>query len=222
MSEPRKNIGNFSSLLKLRIQHLVGSGIEPDLRKRARGRYTLLKQLPQNSVGAEIGVWKGDFSQLIEEVVSPRKLYLIDPWLIPGDNRDVLSRSKDGLSLNIHGKPVSHQKDLDEIYQYVMSRFQQSPSIQVIRSTSQDAVGHVSKASLDWVYIDGSHYYDDVKRDLELWTPKIRCGGILCGDDYYWRDSSGEYSVRRAVTEYVDKNSIANWRVYRSQYFMYI
>jgi hypothetical protein len=222
MSEPRKNLGNFFSLLRLRLQHLAGRGIEPNLHKRARGRYTLLKALPQNSAGAEVGVWKGDFSQLLTEVVKPRALYLIDPWLIPSNNRQVLQRDKVGFSLNIRGAPVSHQNDLDEIHQHVKNRFQRTPTVQVIRSKSEDAVEHIKNASLDWVYIDGSHYYEDVKKDLQLWTPKLRTGGILCGDDYYWRDPNGEYSVRRAVSEYIDKNSISNWRVYRSQFFMNI
>lgn len=37
--------------------------------------------------------------------------------------------------------------------------------------------------SFDIVYIDGSHYYEDVKRDLALAKSLVRDGGILCGDD---------------------------------------
>jgi predicted O-methyltransferase YrrM len=33
--------------------------------------------------------------------------------------------------------------------------------------------------SLDFVFIDGSHYYADVKRDCDLYLPKIRKGGLL-------------------------------------------
>ncbi len=222
MPERRKNVGNFFLLLRLQLHHLVGRGIEPDLWKKARGRYTLLKSLPQHSAGAEIGVWKGEFSQLLTEVVRPRELYLVDPWLMPSDDRQVLQRDKIGVSLNIHGAPVQGQSDLDDIYQYVQDRFQTSPVVHIIKSTSEGAAEHVANNSLDWVYLDGSHYYHDVKRDLELWTPKLRSTGILCGDDYYWRDPEGEYSVRRAVTEYIGRNSLSDWRVFRSQYFIRI
>jgi hypothetical protein len=45
------------------------------------GREVLLRRMPKQSVCAEIGVWKGDFSERIIRVVNPRKLYLIDPWI---------------------------------------------------------------------------------------------------------------------------------------------
>jgi Methyltransferase domain len=221
MTNRRKNIGNFRSLLKLHLQHQAGRIIEPNLHKKARGRYTLLKTLPKNSTGAEIGVWKGEFSSLIAEIVQPNTLYLIDPWLMPSGQREVLQRDKVGVSLNIAGAPVSEQRDLDDICEHVKSMFQHTPGVKVIRSTSENASKEFENTHLDWVYIDGSHYYEDVKSDLALWTPKLRPGGLLCGDDYYWRDPSGEYSVKRAVSEYVKEHSVSMWRVYRSQYVIY-
>ena len=38
--------------------------------------------------------------------------------------------------------------------------------------------------SPDMVFLDGSHVYEDIKRDIELWKPRIVKGGILCGHDY--------------------------------------
>ena len=52
-------------------------GIVP---KQTDGRRFLLDMLPKHSVGAEIGVHIGDFSQQIIEVVFPKELHLIDPW----------------------------------------------------------------------------------------------------------------------------------------------
>lgn len=37
---------------------------------------------------------------------------------------------------------------------------------------------------VDMVFIDAKHEYEDVKRDIELWTPHVKRGGILCGHDY--------------------------------------
>lgn len=37
---------------------------------------------------------------------------------------------------------------------------------------------------IDFVYIDGAHDYESVKRDIELWWPIVRQGGILAGDDF--------------------------------------
>lgn len=48
--------------------------------KQTSARRFLLDTLPKNSVGAEIGVHLGDFSQEIIEIVFPKELHLIDPW----------------------------------------------------------------------------------------------------------------------------------------------
>jgi predicted O-methyltransferase YrrM len=36
----------------------------------------------------------------------------------------------------------------------------------------------------DLVYIDASHWYDDVVNDINTWLPKIKSGGYLAGHDY--------------------------------------
>jgi hypothetical protein len=44
------------------------------------------------------------------------------------------------------------------------------------------------KIKIDFCYIDGSHYYEDFKFDLEnyseMLTSKNEYKGIICGDDY--------------------------------------
>lgn len=37
---------------------------------------------------------------------------------------------------------------------------------------------------LDLVFIDGPHTYQNVRRDIELWQPRVRPGGILAGHDF--------------------------------------
>jgi hypothetical protein len=54
------------------------------LSPRQRIRLALLEMLPKNSIGAEIGVSAGDFSQEILNVLAPRELVLIDPWDLLG------------------------------------------------------------------------------------------------------------------------------------------
>lgn len=37
----------------------------------------------------------------------------------------------------------------------------------------------------DFIYIDGSHFKEDVERDLRLYLPKLRKGGFISGHDYH-------------------------------------
>lgn len=38
--------------------------------------------------------------------------------------------------------------------------------------------------SLDFVFIDAGHSYEDVSLDLKLWYPKVKKGGVFAGHDY--------------------------------------
>jgi hypothetical protein len=53
----------------------------------------------------------------------------------------------------------------------------------------------------DFVYIDAGHTYEDVLNDLYSWVPKIRSGGLICGDDYVicHNPVEGHYGVVDAI-----------------------
>ena len=59
----------------------------------------------------------------------------------------------------------------------------------------------------DWVYIDGLHQYQYVKRDIELMLPKMKPGAFMSGHDFTVDHDWGS-GVVRAVLEFVqDTNS---------------
>jgi hypothetical protein len=160
-------------------------------------RAFLLELVPKGAVSAEIGVWKGDFSAQMLEIVKPRKLHLIDPWLL--HNSDEYARAK-------YGRPMSKsQERMDEVHQSVLDRFAapiEAGVVEVHRASSEDAAAAFEDGYFDWVYVDGNHTYDFVKRDLKLYFEKIKSGGLLGGDDYrsagWWKDG-----VTRAVDDFV-------------------
>ena len=55
--------------------------------------------------------------------------------------------------------------------------------------------------TFDLVFIDADHSYETTKRDIELWAPKVKPGGILGGHDYNNPDYP-QWGVARAVTEF--------------------
>lgn len=60
----------------------------------------------------------------------------------------------------------------------------------------------------DWIYIDGDHLYEGVKRDILAAAPKVRDGGFLVFNDYAtWSPSSMSHcGVARAVNEFCIDN----------------
>ena len=56
--------------------------------------------------------------------------------------------------------------------------------INPIKMSSREAVSLYKDNSLDFVLIDGSHEYEEVKHDITEWLKKVKPGGIIAGDDY--------------------------------------
>lgn len=56
--------------------------------------------------------------------------------------------------------------------------------INLLKSDSIEASKLYEDNCFDIVYIDASHEYEDVKKDIEAWYPKVKTGGFICGDDY--------------------------------------
>ncbi len=58
--------------------------------------------------------------------------------------------------------------------------------------------------SPDMVFIDGSHEYEDVKRDINYWLPRVVKGGLICGHDF-----TNLAPVRQAIQEELPKAKVA-------------
>jgi hypothetical protein len=163
--------------------------------ERRVSRRRLLSKLPRDGVGAEIGTWKGDFSEQLLRHARPRLLYLVDPW----EFRDDPQYTHGMFGSDDQG----NQASMDAIHDEVRRRFDDeiaAGKVAVMRSRSTDAAAGMD--ALDWIYIDGDHTYEGVKGDLEAFYPLVRQGGAIAGDDYavvgWWGDA-----VIRAVDEFV-------------------
>lgn len=167
------------------------------MRDMTAPRDFLLRLLPPQGIGAEIGVWMGDFAHRLLQSVRPRQLHLIDPWRF--EPMPEYAQAWYG------GAWAKTQADMDRVHQYVVTRFADriaAGAVQVHRQSSREAHRAFPDEFFDWVYIDGNHLYEFVKADLANFAPKVKPGGLLCGDDYgiagWWQNG-----VQRAVDEFV-------------------
>jgi predicted O-methyltransferase YrrM len=67
--------------------------------------------------------------------------------------------------------------------------------IKLVMGSSNEVLPILNR-SFDMIFVDGSHIYEDVKRDITLCLPLLKPGGLLCGHDY-----TGYLDVKRAVDE---------------------
>ncbi len=155
----------------------------------------LKELLPYNCTGAEIGVLNGDFSRMILNVIQPKKLFLIDPFGICIDTYgEELSFLSTAYSTAADYLGVLNRFENEILYQYVV----------VDNDFSYNAVKRYKDQSLDFVYIDASHKYEDVKIDLNGWLPKVKEGGLIAGHDYV--EFKG-FGVIKAVDEFIIENN---------------
>jgi hypothetical protein len=152
------------------------------------------RMLPLKCSAMEIGVLYGDFSQQILDIINPQYLVLIDPYAKGGNTY--------GSMLGYLQSAYSTAND----YENLLKRFRNEISagqVVVDRKFSYDAVSDFPDNSLDFIYIDASHFYEDVKKDLNDWLPKLRPNGIISGHDYI--EGNG-FGVMQAVGEFIKEH----------------
>ena len=184
--------------------------------RRAAKRDFLFDILPRGGAVVEVGVFNGDFSERILALNDPRELHLVDPWFTKDDGTLF-----DGPAQRFENKEQASAA-LEHQYRQVSLRF--GPEVaagRVImhRMLSQDAAPAFAPEQFDWVYIDASHYYDDVRNDIALYFPKVKRGGFITGDDYD-RRGFWDHGVTRAVDEFILTGVVDVIRLHNHQFVL--
>jgi cephalosporin hydroxylase len=80
--------------------------------------------------------------------------------------------------------------------------------------TKQRVLRILSGEPLDYLFLDGDHTYDGVRRDFEMYAPLVRSGGIAafhdiaehkrekdCGVDRFWSETKQRYRHREIIAD---------------------
>jgi hypothetical protein len=133
-----------------------------------------VQHAPQEAHFVEIGTWKGQSSAyLAVEIINSGKnikLDCIDSFagspIEPGQMYD-----RDILNNRLYEVFIDNMKPVEGKFTPIIS-------------DSVEAASLYEDESLDFVFIDASHDYESIKRDIAAWFPKVKVGGLFAGHDY--------------------------------------
>lgn len=159
----------------------------------------LVEHVGDGSHFVEVGTWKGKSASFMAvEIINSGKnikFDCIDTWVGAGNETeyDIDEHVQNGT---LYEHFIENMKPVEGYY---------TP----IRLPSLEAVMMYEDESLDFVFIDAAHDYENVKLDITAWYPKVKKGGIFAGHDSY------HAPVMQAVNECLTnvQNTGACWLV---------
>ncbi len=155
----------------------------------------MLKDFKCN-VGAEIGVEQGVFSEALCKANPDIMLYAIDAWTPYKGYRDHVGKGE---------LDSFHKKTIERLEKY---------NAKVIKGFSMDIVQDFDDESLDFVYIDSNHDFQNTTNDIIEWSKKVKKGGIIAGHDYCETTRGAQNDVKVVVDAYTMAMGIKDWYVF--------
>ena len=155
---------------------------------RDRGRLGLASTMADLGFtrGLEIGTRYGQSARIWLDIIPKLELVCIDPYLGSAEQ--------------------------EKVYADAQANLAEYPNVVLLRITSRAAVPSFEDGSLDFVYIDGDHTFDEAVQDIVQYAPKVRSGGLVLVHDYCHFRRSG---VIQAVDAYTRCHRIEPWYVTR-------
>lgn len=148
----------------------------------------------KNLIGAEVGVFAGQFSEFLIEK-KPSFLYLVDFF-----ENECASGDQDGL--------IPMKVDLSLAYNHLLFKYRNFKNIKIIQQNSVEFLSSIPDDHLDFVYLDASHDYEGVKKELILSQKKVKNNGLIMGHDYSINSEKCfieyQFGVKKAVDEFCE------------------
>jgi len=138
--------------------------------------------------GVELGVDRGEYSEVLCKANTQAQIFSVDPWLPSAYEANTYVNEK--------------QEYFDKNYNETKQRLSKYNNCIIVRKTSEEALKDFPDNSLDFVYIDANHDFPNFVFDLHNWLKKIRPGGIMSGHDYAVFSYSKFNHVKRVLDAY--------------------
>ena len=155
----------------------------------------ILNDLGLHGEAVELGVHRGKYSeQILSLWKPPGRLHMVDIWE-EVDNYDDYDRN------------IDMKYTIDRVKKFGSDRYN------IVKNYTTEAALLYPDNYFDFIYLDASHTYDSTRRDLQMWWPKLKTGGIFAGDDYINGNCAAagyRFGVKDAVDEFA---AVYNLRV---------
>lgn len=146
---------------------------------------------PNTGVWVEVGSWLGkSISYCVVESMNRNRSYefhCVDTW----------EGSEEHQELKIVKSGQLFEKFCSNIAPI-------KPYVNIHRKPSVEAAKDFEDESIDCIFIDAAHDYENVKADIEAWYPKMKSGAVIGYDDH----TTGQVGVRTAVAEFHAKMNL--------------
>lgn len=177
--------------------------------RQAPKREDLLKTLPVGSVGAELGVFKGEFTKYLLKIARPKRLHLIDPWWkLHGEYYPDWEEYTDFGKLKTSEAFEKAKRAVDKYDKKEVCVFHIDDDLECLKEFQDNY--------FDWIYLDTSHKYDHTRKELEILKDKVKNDGLIMGHDYADNPNHIHHGVYKAVNEFCEKY---NWKVIKLDHF---
>jgi hypothetical protein len=166
-------------------------------------RKDIIKRLPKNGIGAELGVFLGQFSIDLISITNPKEIHLIDPWFVPEGHYGEWGKNHNG------GKLLTNDGAFLQA-QARVATVDSNKSASFHRKSDLDALPEFPDHYFDWVYVDALHEYDHVIAELKILDKKMKLDGIIQGHDWCEDPAHPHNEINQAIEEFT-KNY--NWEI---------
>ncbi len=171
--------------IKQKINNFLGRNLRIEVIGTKREAVKFAKEYFKDKkiIAAEIGVFFGENARDINKNLNILKFYLIDPY-----EKYEAYRNDGSYPLLEKARKNAHK----------INPFRNNIWIEEFSDKAIDKINE----EIDFIYIDGNHEYDYVKKDIELYWKKLKKDGVIGGHDMQY------LGVSKAVLEFANKKGL--------------
>jgi predicted O-methyltransferase YrrM len=129
----------------------------------------LADNISKNSKMIEIGAYTGESTQIFASTGIFSEINVVEPFKF--------NESFNNTSIENVQKWIKVEEEFKNNTRFFNN-------VKLFKDYSHNISNIFADKSVDLVYIDGDHSYEAVSKDIELYLPKIKQGGIMAGHDY--------------------------------------